>query len=216
MHLTDLHCSALAGVDAQLPTVIGNLHPDLIVFTGDAANDSLGVGKFKELMRELTKISPTFCVRGNHDYKSESKSLFDKIDVHYLECNEEALLVRGTQVWIAGIGTGHDSYIEPVLSRAPANAFTIFLYHYPVGLRAAVKHKIDLFCGGHTHGGQIRLPFYGAILTNSELGKAFEYGQYKVEDTSVFISRGVGMIGIPVRFLAPPEVAVIDISPASP
>ncbi len=215
VHITDLHCSFAPGVDAQLPTVIDKLRPDLVVFTGDAANDKVGVGKFIDLMKQLATIAPTYCVRGNHDYKEESRSLYDKSDARFLDEGEEARWVRGVYVWIAGIGVGNDSHIEPVLSRAPADAFTIFLYHYPVGLRAAVSHKIDLFCGGHTHGGQIRLPWYGAILTNSELGKEFEYGLYKVADTSIFISRGVGMIGIPVRFLAPPEVAVIDVCPES-
>lgn len=66
---------------------------------------------------------------------------------------------------------------------------------------------------GHTHGGQVRLPFYGALITMSTLGKKYEYGLYNVEGTNMFVSRGIGMTALPIRFLASPEVAVIDVFP---
>jgi predicted MPP superfamily phosphohydrolase len=75
---------------------------------------------------------------------------------------------------------------------------------------------IDLFCCGHTHGGQVRLPFYGALITNSALGKNYEAGLYYDHGTATYVSRGIGMIGLPVRFLCRPELTAIDIFPAKP
>ncbi len=217
VHLTDLHCSFLTGpLMEKLPKTIAALKPDIIVFTGDAFNDVSGRASFADLLKELPKIAPTFCVRGNHDYSDDGSYVYDKTDVHYLDSSADWVVVRGTKIWIAGVGTAHEEQIEALLSRAPNfSAFTMFLYHYPIGLRNAVAHNFDLFCGGHTHGGQVRLPWYGALLTNSELGKKYEYGLFKEKETSIFISRGIGTIGIPVRFLAPPEVAVIDVYPES-
>lgn len=99
------------------------------------------------------------------------------------------------------------------MSKAPGDAYKIFLYHYPDGIRAASAKGLDLFLAGHTHGGQIRLPFYGALVTASTLGKQFEYGHYVVGKTHMNVSSGIEMTGLPVRFLTPPEVAVIDVVP---
>jgi len=76
---------------------------------------------------------------------------------------------------------------------------------------------VDLYCAGHTHGGQVALPFYGALVTFSKYGKRFETGLYRVGETRLYVSRGIGMEGgkIPrVRFCSRPEVTVIEIHPA--
>jgi predicted MPP superfamily phosphohydrolase len=90
----------------------------------------------------------------------------------------------------------------------------VLLYHSPELIPFASKLGIDLYLCGHTHGGQVRLPFYGAVLTSSELGKQYDMGYYRLRDTHLYVSRGIGMegMGAPrVRFLCPPEITLFSI-----
>jgi len=86
-----------------------------------------------------------------------------------------------------------------------------------MGHRAAEEGKdVDLYCAGHTYGGQIDLPFYGALMTLSKYGKKYEAGLYRKEGTWMYVNRGIGMEGCPaprVRFCARPELTIIEIYP---
>jgi predicted MPP superfamily phosphohydrolase len=93
---------------------------------------------------------------------------------------------------------------------------SIFLYHYPEEVENPALRSADIYLAGHTHGGQVALPFYGALLTLSKFGKKYEAGTYKVGQTTLNVNRGIGMEGghAPrVRFYARPEITVIDIVP---
>jgi predicted MPP superfamily phosphohydrolase len=96
---------------------------------------------------------------------------------------------------------------------------TVFLTHSPDAITAVAREKVDLCCCGHTHGGQIALPFYGALITLTRTGKQFEAGLYRVGQTWLYVNRGIGMEGgwLPrVRFCARPELTLIDLTPAAP
>ncbi len=101
-----------------------------------------------------------------------------------------------------------------ILQSLPGDAFNVFLYHYPAPAEMVSKYNVDLFCAGHVHGGQVRLPWYGAIVTRSETGKKFEFGLYSVGNMYLYVSRGIGMVGdfVPrVRFLCKPEIALLEL-----
>jgi len=89
------------------------------------------------------------------------------------------------------------------------------LYHSPDLIREAAEHQIDLYLGGHTHGGQLRLPFYGAIITNSIYGRRYAAGLFEESGTTMYISRGLGFGsgGMPrARFLCRPEIVSLELS----
>ena len=95
---------------------------------------------------------------------------------------------------------------------SPNTGPRILLYHAPDLMVEASQHEVDLYLCGHTHGGQVRLPGYGAILTSSQLGKRYEMGLYRSGRTQMYVSRGVGLEGLSaprVRFLAPPEITLV-------
>jgi hypothetical protein len=76
--------------------------------------------------------------------------------------------------------------------------------------------NVDLYLAGHTHGGQIALPFYGAIITLSKFGKKYESGEYRVGNTILYVNRGLGLAGgfnPKMRFFARPEITVFDLKP---
>ena len=132
---------------------------------------------------------------------------------------DREILIRGGRLVLVGLDCSHDTErdaerLAAVSAQAPPDAFRVLLYHSPELIRVAPRFGIDLYLCGHTHGGQVRLPIYGALLTSSELGKQFDMGYYQVEDTHLYVSRGIGMegLGAPrVRFLCPPEITLFSI-----
>ena len=98
---------------------------------------------------------------------------------------------------------------------SPSDSFTILLYHSPDLAPQAAGLDIDLQLSGHTHGGQVRLPGLGAIVTGSLYGRRFQSGKYSLGNMTLYITRGIGLegAGAPrVRFLCPPEITVWEIS----
>ena len=101
-----------------------------------------------------------------------------------------------------------------LVDASPNGVPRILLYHTPDLMPLATKQGVDLYLSGHTHGGQIRAPFYGAILTSSQFGKRYEMGRYVEGKTDLYVSRGVGLegMGAPrIRLFAPPEITLITI-----
>lgn len=106
--------------------------------------------------------------------------------------------------------------LETLLAQVPDRAYKLLLYHSPDLIEAAAAGGIDLYLAGYTHGGQIRLPFYGAIFTSSRLGKRYEMGRYTVDKTTLYVNRGLGIEGSlapRARFLYPPGITVVEIGP---
>jgi uncharacterized protein len=164
----------------------------------------------------LTKIAPVYATAGNWDVATEVVGhLYEGIPVTFLQGTHVKQDVRGSPIWIAGIGQWHDDQVWPAMRGIPRAQFSIFMFHFPDGIREIANEKMDLYLAGHTHGGQVALPFYGALTTNSIYDKEYEAGLYKVKDTWLYVNRGIGMTsGAPrVRFLARPEITVIDLVP---
>ncbi len=216
VHITDLHCDPTVRLEDQLPRAIARLEPDLIVFTGDAANSEEGVPVLKECLKRIAAIAPTCAVRGNFD--TGLPGLFEGTGAVELGGNSISFEIDGTKVVVAGVNFGKDEGAFRLENELPPESYVICIHHLPdlfPGL--AARGGADLCCAGHTHGGQVALPFYGALVTLSRFGKRYEYGLYRENGMHLFVSRGVGMEGghAPrVRFCARPEVAIIEIVPA--
>jgi len=172
-------------------------------------------------MSGLAKVAPTFAVRGNWDAWYWNRiDLFGGTGVRELDGDAASIDVRGTSVWVGGVSIKHEERVPALLAGLPESGPTLFLYHYPYPdvLPDAQRGRIDLQCSGHTHGGQVALPFYGAIITYSKYGKRYESGLYTVGPSHLYVTRGVGLeggIAPRVRFFARPEITVVDLVPAA-
>ncbi len=218
VHFSDLHCDPRPRLESRLPDLITAQHPDLILYTGDSLNSPKGLPILRELLTRLAAIAPTIVVRGNWDvWFWNGLNLFGGTGV--LELNGQVVPIRvdRTVLWVAGSAVDDETGIARALQRIPTGAFTILAYHYPDEIeRVAARGDVDLYCAGHTHGGQIALPGYGALLTCSRFGKRYEAGLYRVGSTWLYVNRGIGMEGgfAPrARFCARPELTVIEIAP---
>jgi len=226
VHISDLHCDPEPRLEERLPDLIAAERPDLIVYTGDSLNSPEGLPVLRKLLPRLARVAPTYAVRGNWDTAYwRRERLFEETGVVELKNEAARLDVAGTSIWVAGAPfaslaeppDGETSGIRNMLGGVPAEAFTLFLYHTPDAiLEAAETGRVDLYCAGHTHGGQVALPLYGALVTLSKFGKKYESGLHREGQTWLYVTRGVGMEGGPaprVRFFARPEITVIELAP---
>ena len=215
VHISDTHCEGdVEKLEGRLPDIIRDLKPDLIVFTGDAANSLAGIHRFRQLMTDLAQIAPTYGIRGNWDVGMGG--MFKNTGVVDLDKQTVEIDIKGAKLSLAGGPTNSWSPALAALDRTDPNRFVVLLYHMPDIVLHFGDRKPDLFLAGHTHGGQICMPFIGAVVTLQETGKLFEHGLVKYGDTQVHVSRGLGTEGRfapPIRFLCRPEISVIELRP---
>jgi predicted MPP superfamily phosphohydrolase len=216
VHISDLHSEKRPRLEERLPQVIAAERPDLIVFTGDSLNSLDGLPVFRRLIEDLARIAPVFLVRGNWDARYTDQLDTGGIErARWLDGEGRLLEIAGARLWVSGVAHGAERRIDQALEGA-AGAFTVFLYHTPDEIETASARDVDLYCAGHTHGGQVALPWYGALMTLSKYDKRYEAGLYRSGKTWLYVNRGIGMEGglAPrVRFCARPEVTVIQVGP---
>ncbi|MDD5194646.1 MAG: metallophosphoesterase [Candidatus Omnitrophica bacterium] len=215
--ISDLHCDLKVRNENKLPGIINSFKPDIIVFTGDAINDSRALPLFKKTLSSLNASIGKFAVRGNFDvFIWWNLNLFNNTGFKVLR-QDSVRLSKGADIfYIAGLSRLHPENYPLALANIPASAYSIFLYHTPALIEHVSAKAIDLYLTGHTHGGQVALPFYGALVTLSKHGKKYESGLYRVGHTILYVNRGIGMeggIAPRVRFLARPEITVFRIHP---
>ncbi len=224
VQLSDLHVERTTPREAQIPGLVASLKPDLIVLTGDYINEAYtnnqrAIDALRALLGQLSAPLGVYAINGNVESPFRMAEDLNGLNIRLLD--DEIVPVPGTDNRLALLGLSfyewrdNDKALERLKSQAPAGSFTILLYHKPDVAYTARDVGVNLYLAGHTHGGQVRLPLYGAIFTNSRYGKTFEMGEYHLGNTTLFVSRGLGFTAAPhVRFLAPPEVVVVDLLPA--
>ncbi|MBN1561180.1 metallophosphoesterase [candidate division KSB1 bacterium] len=106
----------------------------------------------------------------------------------------------------------HEGSALPWLAQAiPDSEFSMVLAHSPDLVHWADSAKIDLQLSGHTHGGQVQLPFWGALFSSIKLGRKYTEGLFQFDHTTLYINRGIGTVLLPIRFFCRPEITVIDL-----
>ena len=225
VEISDLHCDGKLRLEKRLPEIIREQHPDLIAYAGDTVVNREGVPLAHEVLSQLSTIAPTYAVLGNWDVELarewkenlQEPSFFKDTGVHNLEGGAESLRVRSVPVWIAGAATNQISRLPALLAGAPRDQLSILLFHFPDEVQVVEQNRIDLYLAGHTHCGQIALPIYGALITFSRFDKKYERGLHPIGDSWLYVNCGIGLEGHAprARFLARPEITVIDISSAS-
>ncbi len=217
VHISDLHCIGITRLEDDLPAVIAAQQPDLICFTGDALGNADGLETFRTLINELAKIAPVYGARGNWEGKQQFARLRPFAETNMIDLSGRGMevTVNSQTLYLAGMPYGTDR-MDIALAHVDISKPVIFLNHEPSVILDLDGKGVDLCLSGHTHGGQVALPGYGAIITLTETGKRFERGLYTHNGTHLYISRGVGMEGsfLPIRFFSRPEVTVIDLMPA--
>ncbi len=215
--VSDLHVEAAWHMERKLVERMAELSPDAILLGGDYLNDAEDVSRrmLEDVVRSLAEVAPVYSVIGNvGGYKGEPRNALEAAGAQVLANTAAELPGR---VVLHGIEWLDATAIERAARDMDPGAFNICLTHAPGLIDEAARAGFDLYLCGHTHGGQVRLPVWGALLTLAVHGKRFESGRYVIGGMTAYVTRGVGLEGgmAPrVRFLCPPEVVLIEIERA--
>jgi predicted MPP superfamily phosphohydrolase len=217
IQISDLHCDRKARSEKAVVELINKLEPDVIVFTGDAVNTPAALPRFKDTMNNLKASIGKFAVYGNWETRHwNGLDFYSGTGFELLDVETIVLTKNGETLTVSGLSGDNWKALKKMLKGLSANRFNIFLYHYSSLAEEMDDFNVDLYLCGHTHGGQVALPFYGALITLSKTGKKYESGMYIVGRMKLYVNRGIGLETLPapqVRFLARPEISVFDIGP---
>jgi hypothetical protein len=214
VQISDLHCDPKARLEPRLPGLINSLKPDVIVFTGDAINSPEAVPLFQKTLAAMEAPLGKFAVRGNWDYRS-GWAIFDNTGFQEMTLEAVRLEKDGEPFMLCGISYYNGRISQHALNQLDSNTWNFLIHHGSSLVPWLSDEPVDLYLCGHTHGGQVALPFYGALVTMSEHGKQYESGLYTVGKMNVYVNRGIGMggLGPRVRFFARPEITLFEINP---
>ncbi len=215
IQISDTHFASSNFDPNKIIDTIKSYSPDIIFHTGDVITYLDGFEDAVEFIGKLSEISPIYIVAGNHDHWSGlgSKGLkenLEKIGEVYVLNNEAKLYDK---LWVVGVDdpyTYHDD-IDKAMKNIHGGYPVVLLAHSPQ-IIDKVNSRIGLVLAGHTHGGQVRLPFIGAIhVPLPSKYRKYDYGLFEVKATYMFVTRGIGTSFFPIRFNCPPEVVVINL-----
>jgi predicted MPP superfamily phosphohydrolase len=213
--ITDTHRSLFVSHDDVARAVAGLMaeKPDLIVLGGDYVTwgDRAYVHPSAEALAPLAAPYGVFAILGNHDDDHDMPAALARNGVQVLKDSRTRLTVRNETMDLVGIRFWTKRQTDIAALMRGAAPMTILLAHDPRRLTEAAALNVPLVLSGHTHGGQIVLPLVGAIAAQKFPTIA---GIGRRDRSTLFVSRGVGTIYVPVRINCPPEVAVLTLQPA--
>ena len=245
VQLTDLHHSSIVTLDylqACFQQVV-DLQPDLVVMTGDyiTYQEKYAQPVAQAIGETIIEAGiPTYAVLGNHDHwnsdwnddwnddsdadafslrnrwKGDGLEVINALTAKGIKVlmNEAALLRRGgDRLWLVGCDDllAGDFNLEHALETLPSTDEPRFLLmHNPQPIESIAHHRFDLVLSGHTHGGQISLPF-----VPPKVGSKYLAGLFYVGASRLYVCRGLGVTGVPIRFMTTPEIACFRLVRAS-
>lgn len=208
VHFTDLHHKGNRAFGESLVKAINTLAPDFVCFTGDLIEDGAHLSEALEILSQIK--APLFGVPGNHDYWA--KVSFDPIVKCFAATGGRWLLdecqpIAGDKINLIGITC--KTVTQTLLPIVPDRK-NILLMHYPAWVKRLGAQKFDLMLAGHSHGGQVRLPFWGSVIVPFGVDE-FDYGLFQTESGPLYVNPGIGWFPIPIRFRCRPEITLIEI-----
>ncbi len=212
VHISDLHYTGHVGKPffEEMARMSNALEPDIIAVTGDITDNNVCIDWIPDTLGRLRARYGVYYIFGNHDLRFDWKRmarLLDDCGLIYVGGRWLSVEVRGQPFLLAGnelpwFTPAADPRTFPPRSELP---FRLILAHSPDQLQWARQADADLMLAGHTHGGQIRLPFIGPILSPSMQGVQYASGLFHVPPTILNVSRGVSG-EVPLRLNCPPEI----------
>jgi len=211
---SDLHHNeSAAGMVAAVTAALQAEAPDLIVLAGDYVtwSNRQAVAPCAAALDPLRPPLGTFAALGNHDPESTVKAEFEARGIHVLRDEHEDLDVRGEPVSLGGLKYWSRKAEDLQRTFRGARGFPILIAHDPRRLNLAAEAGVPVVLSGHTHGGQVVLPGVGAPAAARF---PVVHGAARRRHTTIFVSRGVGTVVLPVRINCPPEVVILTLARA--
>ena len=197
---------------------INEQQADLVLFTGDLMDDaSVYQGSIEEIGAILSNIQSKFgnyAVFGNRDYGGGAERFYEELmesaGFHVLLNNQETINVNGTTISLFGADDARIGYYnaKQTMQGIEEENFNLLLVHEPDLVDDFIDYPVDLVVAGHSHGGQVYIPFVGPLLTTT-LAEKYVRGLYEInEDLSLYVNTGIGNTRVPFRLFNVPQITV--------
>jgi predicted MPP superfamily phosphohydrolase len=215
--LTDIHHSRILGIDEirRVVDLAQQTKPDMFVLTGDYTTSYRRfIEPCAEALAPLSAPEGVWAVLGNHDHYTDPELTTRALQRHHLEVlnNAHTTLQRGPDaLQLSGIDDWTWNAVDwpRAFAGLKTETPTILLSHQPTVLDLEQTQNVSLILSGHTHGGQIRLPFVGVPARFATNDLKYDRGLFRRGDTQLYVSSGTGVIGLPLRLGVRPEIAVL-------
>ena len=220
VQLSDIHFDTSAGpkyIEKCLQKA-SQLAPDIIVLTGDyVTKDSWAIIEFAQQMRELAQKFQIYAVLGNHDHMQDVHFIIHHLrsaNVQVMINESREILLGNSKIYLLGADDSlcGNFNLGMTMRNIPKEATKIMITHNPDEIQQISEHGIDFVMVGHTHGGQIYLPFIGPLMNPPIYGRKYLSGMFKIGRTQMYVNRGIGTYILPIRFCARPEISVFELS----
>lgn len=236
--LSDLHNQSFGKKNEKLVKAILDCHPDSVMTAGDMYTSKAGTGydNALALLGTLSKECPVYIANGNHEHKtSECPQVFGDMYASYLKelkayglepIVNEHLILPEKNIDICGLQIGREyfkhfkmrkmpeDYVDKLAGDASKDRFQILLAHNPIYFPEYAKWGADLVLSGHVHGGIVRLPFLGGVVSPAAtLFPKYDGGKFTEGNSTMILGRGLGTHTIPVRMWNPGEVVLVTLLP---
>ena len=232
LHISDLHIKGNDSRQENMIKKLEDLNPDLILITGDFIDYDEDIQYCADILGKLKVKIGKFGVFGNHDYyrynamdfitrnkfpsrQNDSEKIAEVLNdagMTILVNSYRYLNINGRKVCVIGVGDNlRRCELARVLPDDHDNSFKILMCHYPDVVFDSDISKVDLVLTGHTHGGQVRLPIIGAVISWSKVPLKSASGLFRHNGTIMHISPGIGTATLPMRFLCRPEATLLEL-----
>lgn len=218
VQISDLHLKEFGSHQKKLIDAIKSCRPDIIVMTGDIVDeDHTDLSPLNDLLNGIYQEAPVYFISGNHELIPEASSQYEQMQELFLQYGvtdlddrHEFIQSGASRICLTG-SKWRSKYVADYLPDADPEYFNILLYHGSDFFPLLASFGYDLILSGHTHGGIVRLPFIGGIFgNNGELFPEYDAGVFRLEQSTLISSRGLGDSYIP-RFYNRPELVCIKL-----
>ncbi|HEV2183209.1 MAG TPA: metallophosphoesterase [Candidatus Acidoferrales bacterium] len=214
VQLSDLHTRGMGRPERKMLAILAREKPDVILITGDTLADPFGnYQESLKVYRQLHAPLGVWFVHGNwEDIRPvrHERQFYRDAGIRLLVNQNHELR---PDVWVAGLDDPYSGVanLNAALKGIPKDVYTILMFHSPAYFDQAAGH-VNLCLAGHTHGGQVRIPFVKPFWLPVGSGRFLE-GWYEEKNSRMYVNRGMGMSNLPVRFLCRPEITFITLEP---
>jgi len=223
LFLSDLHLDGLEGLTEKLQSLVRDLPVDLCIIGGDLRMETYGpfskaLAHMRRLLPEIRAKDGIIGILGNHDCTEMIEPL-EKCGMTFLINDSLTVKRNGNRIWFAGVDDPHRYRchdLSQAFQQVQDGEFVVFLAHSNEVYHEAQQSGAALYLCGHSHGGQILLPYIGPLFTHSRAPRRYYRGAWRYQGMIGYTSHGAGVSGVPLRFLSEGEVVLITLRTGQP
>jgi predicted MPP superfamily phosphohydrolase len=205
--------------------MVNQLAPDLIVLLGDFVTKSLlsrdvrrdaaAADPCARLLAQMRAKCGLWAVLGNHDFSTDHLHVTSALTAQGIEVlgnRSVEIACNASRFWLCGVNDvlSLTADLDRALGHVPTGEATVLLAHEPDFADYVARYPVDLQLSGHSHGGQVRLPFVRPLYL-PELARKYVWGLYRIGELTLYTNPGLGTVGLPVRLNCPPEITLLTL-----